>query len=178
MDLGTHIRELRKERGITLLMMSEATDLSIGYLSKVENNLSSPTIAHLHKICEALGITINDILQEESPETKVNVVRMEDRKILFSQNNGGIILQNITEGHSNILGTVQTITDDKVYDSEPHLHDELGILAKGRLEGIAEGKSYYLEPGDTIYIRAGTMHSTHRNSDEECVSYWIKYAAQ
>ena len=50
MDLGTHIRELRKERGITLLMMSEATDLSIGYLSKVENNLSSPTIAHLHKI--------------------------------------------------------------------------------------------------------------------------------
>lgn len=175
-DLGARIRSLRKERGVTLAVMAETTGLSLGYLSKLENDLTSPTIAHLHKICEALGLTINDILLDEPEEKSVTVVRAEDRTPLFQQGDG-LQFHSLTKGHTILQGTAMTISSDELYSSEPHTHDELGIVASGVLEILVDGQTYRLFPGDTIYIRAGTMHSCRRATPETCISYWIKTAS-
>ncbi len=176
-DLGARIRSLRKERGVTLAVMAETTGLSLGYLSKLENDLTSPTIAHLHKICEALGLTINDILLEEPVMQNATLVRTEERKPLFSLDHGGLQFQSLTKGHTILQGTAMTIRSDQVYSSEPHTHDELGIVAAGVLEILIDDETYRLFPGDTIYIRAGTMHSSRRATPEVCISYWIKTAS-
>lgn len=175
-DLGTRIRCLRKERGVTLAVMAETTGLSLGYLSKLENDLTSPTIAHLHKICEALGLTINDILLDEPEEKNVTVVRAEDRTPLFQQGDG-LQFHSLTKGHTILQGSAMTICSDELYSSEPHTHDELGIVADGVLELLIDEQIYRLLPGDTIYIRAGTMHQCRRGSSEVCTSYWIKTAS-
>ena len=75
------------------------TGLSLGYLSKLENDLTSPTIAHLHKICEALGLTINDILAEPEEHTSVAVVHRAERKPLFQQNRGGLQFEALTRSY-------------------------------------------------------------------------------
>ncbi len=173
-DLGARIRSLRKERGVTLAVMAENTGLSLGYLSKLENDLTSPTIAHLHKICEALGLTINDILLEEPEVKNVTLVRTGERAPLLRLDDGGLQFYSLTKGHTILQGTSMTINSDEVYCSEPHTHDELGIVATGVLEIFIDDQSYRLLPGDTIYIRAGTMHSSRRATPEVCISYWIK----
>lgn len=174
-QLGARIRQLRKERGITLTMMTERTGLSLGYLSKLENDLTSPTIAHLHKICEALGLTINDILLEKQPMQRVTIVRAAERPCIFSQD--GLEYAALTKGHTILQATAMTLSGSKTYDSEPHTHDELGIVASGVLELMIGESCYRLLPGDSIYIHAGTMHSTRSGSEEPCVSYWIKTGA-
>ena len=67
MKIGVRIRALRKARGITLTEMAEKTELSTGYLSKLENDQTSPTLVHLQKLCTAMDITLNDILSPEEP---------------------------------------------------------------------------------------------------------------
>lgn len=68
--IGNMIKLCRRKKQITLQVLSEQTGLSVSYLSTLERGLSSPTIANLNLICEALGITMADLilkLDEKSP---------------------------------------------------------------------------------------------------------------
>lgn len=49
-DIGKRIKQFREERGLTLKNVSDATGLSIGFLSQIERNITDPSIASLKKI--------------------------------------------------------------------------------------------------------------------------------
>jgi|GEM_PF-299960 len=176
-EIGQRIKELRKERNMTLTSIAEKTDLSLGFLSKLERDLTSPTIANLHKVCNALNITLNDILDTNPVHQDVCIVRNDEQKILFEQDNGGLRYKAMTIGDTEIKVTSMTISNDQLYPFTPHDHDELGIIIQGILALNINDKDYYLYPGDTIYISARTMHTGKRASDEACISYWIKQAS-
>lgn len=173
-NIGERIKALRKERNITLSALAESTDLSLGFLSNLERNQTSPTIAHLHKICNALGITLNDILLDTKTSNDITVIRHDERPVLFEQDNGALQYAAMTQGTSNIKVTAMTINSDDLYPFTPHEHEELGIVVQGVLELQTNNKTYFLYPGDSIFIRSGTMHSGRRASEETCISYWVK----
>lgn len=191
MGIGEQLKVLRKSKSITLTEVSEKIDLSVGFLSNLERDLTSPTIDVLHKICNVLNITINDILQPDSSEethTAVTdgssvkpetfVVRGDDRKLLFQENDTKLTYFSMTKGHTDVKVSAMRITGNELYKFDKHDHDELGIVISGSLEIQLEGKSIYLYPGDTIYIKAGYVHAGRKASDEECLSYWIKLSSE
>jgi transcriptional regulator with XRE-family HTH domain len=57
--LGREIRGLRKARGYTLAVLAQKCGLSVGYLSLLERDLSTPSINALHAISRALNVTIS-----------------------------------------------------------------------------------------------------------------------
>jgi transcriptional regulator with XRE-family HTH domain len=65
MHIGSRIRSLRLERGLTLPQLSEKAGVSIGLLSQLENandDTANPNLQTLRKIANALGVTIADLL--------------------------------------------------------------------------------------------------------------------
>ena len=174
--IGERIKVLRKEKKITLATMADQTGLSIGFLSKLEHDQTSPTIANLHKICEVLGLTLNDVLSNDIPHQKVAVVRASERQLVFESEDRDLQYTAVTEGDTILKTTAITLKPGKTYPSMPHSHDELGIVVSGILEVVADGQNYLLQAGDSIYIRAETMHSIRCASAEPCVSYWTKTA--
>ena len=74
--LGERIRENRKKKMMTIKRLSEYTGLSVGYLSMLEQNKTTPTIDNLARICESLEISIVDILESEC-EAKT-IIRKEE----------------------------------------------------------------------------------------------------
>lgn len=180
MEIGERIKAIRKQKNMTLAEMVEKTEFSLGFLSNVERNQTSPTIANLHKICNVLNITLNDILDLGDPtvEDYVTVVRHDERKILFEQDNGSLKYEAMSEGDTQIKATVMTLSGDQIFPFTPHDHDEMGVIAEGSMEMQIDDKSYYLYPGDSIYIKTGTMHSGKKTSKENCVSYWFKLSNQ
>lgn len=68
MDIGSKIRELRKSNDLTLEELASRSELTKGFLSQVERNLTSPSISTLEDILEALGTTLSDFFQEEKEE--------------------------------------------------------------------------------------------------------------
>lgn len=54
--VGARIRSLREERDLSLRSLAKAAGVSVGYISKVEHGISSPTVDMLTKLAEPLGI--------------------------------------------------------------------------------------------------------------------------
>ena len=55
MDIGKKIRSLRIQRGLTQEELGDRCELSKGFISQLERNLSSPSIATLTDMLECLG---------------------------------------------------------------------------------------------------------------------------
>jgi len=59
--IGRNIRELRKERGLTLKQMARRTKLSVSLLSQIERAESSASVSSLFKVATALDVRITDL---------------------------------------------------------------------------------------------------------------------
>ena len=57
MDIGARIRQLRNKNNLTLEELASRCELTKGFLSQLERNLTSPSISTLEDIVEALGMT-------------------------------------------------------------------------------------------------------------------------
>lgn len=168
--IGTRIKDRRKGLSLTISEMSSYTGLSCGYLSNIERNQTSPTLANLNTICEVLGTTLSDMIRTESDE-KV-VVRKEER-FVRRYRNGSEIIEVIDFGKGGDLYEYSTILPG----AEPglvskHPYDEIGTVLSGSLVVNIDGVRHELHENDSIYIRARCLHSTENEGDVPSVSFW------
>lgn len=168
--IGENIKSIRKNKSFTLQDISDATELSLGYLSKLERNMTSPTIANLQKICSALDITMTELVS--SFEDNKILIKKDDRKTIF-ESKTNVRYEMTTEGVRNLEGVCMIIDDNsKENISYKHRTDEFGIVTKGSMEMTINGTKYILEEGDAIYIEAESAHSFKKLKNGECISYW------
>lgn len=62
-SLGTHIRKLRKKRGLTIRELSDKADLSTDFISDIERGRKEPSVTTLSKLSDALGVKISYLLK-------------------------------------------------------------------------------------------------------------------
>ena len=95
-NIGVKVRVLRKERGLTQEKLAEMAEISINYLSKIENNrIKNVGVLITFRLAKALGVTsgylmgqedMNELLDEEilgrlaecSPEDKKKILKIID----------------------------------------------------------------------------------------------------
>ena len=73
MEIGGKIRELRIQNGLTLSELASRSELTKGFLSQLERNLTSPSIATLEDILEALESLILKLRDELDDEQDLAV---------------------------------------------------------------------------------------------------------
>ena len=71
MELGGKIRQLRNQKGLTQEELADRCELTKGYISQLENDLNSPSIATLADILSALGSNLSEFFREEAEEKVV-----------------------------------------------------------------------------------------------------------
>ena len=74
MEIGKKIRRLRIQNSLTQEELAERCELTKGFISQVERDLTSPSIATLIDILEGLGTNLRDFFNE-----------IEDEKIVFTK---------------------------------------------------------------------------------------------
>ncbi len=75
-NLGLRLRTLRLNKGYTLRGLARRAGCSASFLSQIELNQGSPTVANLQKICNALQFPISDVLREETRLEEPQFVRL------------------------------------------------------------------------------------------------------
>ena len=60
--IGIRIKETRNQQGTSAEELAELADLSSVYISYIENAKRKPSLESLVKICNALGITLDELL--------------------------------------------------------------------------------------------------------------------
>jgi transcriptional regulator with XRE-family HTH domain len=61
-QIGARLKEIRRTLDRTLAQVSEVTGVSISNLSKIENNQISPSFDIMKRICDGLGVSIEDFV--------------------------------------------------------------------------------------------------------------------
>lgn len=64
LKIGMKLRELRKERGLTLKQLAERTNLSVSLISQIERAESSASISTLNKLATTLDLSLKEIFQQ------------------------------------------------------------------------------------------------------------------
>lgn len=67
-DLGARIKALRMKKGLTLEELGSRTELTKGFLSQLERNLTSPSLATLEDIVEVLGVTMSGFFADDEEQ--------------------------------------------------------------------------------------------------------------
>lgn len=62
MQIGEHIRKLRKMNHISLRELADSTGLSVSFLSDIEHQRSEPSLASLELIAKGFGLGAGDML--------------------------------------------------------------------------------------------------------------------
>ena len=75
MNIGQVIRRYRKKQKLTLKAVAEKAGVSESFLSQVENNVNSPSVDTLQKICGSIGISTGDLLNEAENQESLIMVR-------------------------------------------------------------------------------------------------------
>lgn len=70
MRIGEKIKRLRLENGLTQEELANRCELSKGFISQVERDMTSPSIASLVDILESLGTNLNEFFSENEEEKK------------------------------------------------------------------------------------------------------------
>ena len=88
--LGADIRALRKARGLTLTGMASNLGRSVGWMSQIERDLSSPDIDDLRRIATVLDVPLSILFgQTDAPVQEAGyVVRVGARRAIGSGGGG------------------------------------------------------------------------------------------
>ena len=70
--VGKKIREIRKEKGLSMRELARLSTVSSSTMSDIENERINPSIATLDKIAQALNVPIENIVANTKTEDKID----------------------------------------------------------------------------------------------------------
>src|SRR5947207_10625269 len=82
--IGEHVRRLRTQRRMSVRGFAAETGFSASFISQLENGQVAPSLGSLHKIAEALGVTLGEFFAAAERGDEPLIVRPEDRQRLDS----------------------------------------------------------------------------------------------
>jgi transcriptional regulator with XRE-family HTH domain len=89
LDLGTRLRALRAERGLSLSQLESATRISSSFLSLVESGKSDITISRLVRLADFFEVELSDLVEGSRTERKpLEVIRDGEGSVLTSSSEG------------------------------------------------------------------------------------------
>jgi transcriptional regulator with XRE-family HTH domain len=173
--IGRQIRYRRKQKGLTLKQVAEKADCSDVFISQVERNLASPSIATLKRIANALGVNLITLIQPDETEEEHVVTRKKDRvqfKFPHTEVYSELLATNIRDKQMQPLYKIVKpgAGSEGTYR---HEGEEMGIVLEGTLELTVDTRVYDLEPGDAFYFRSSRKHGYRNKGKEETRMIWV-----
>ena len=68
MEIGSKLKQMRQQCGLTQEELANRCDLTKGYISQLENDLTSPSIATLTDLMVALGSSLKNFFSDDDDE--------------------------------------------------------------------------------------------------------------
>ncbi|MCU1527844.1 MAG: transcription regulator, partial [Frondihabitans sp.] len=76
--IGAKLRASRSAQGLTIAHVAEATQLTPGFISRIERNETSPSVATLVTICQVLSLSIGSLFEPAEKE----VIALDDAPLI------------------------------------------------------------------------------------------------
>ena len=177
-NVGSRIRNIREQQGLSLRALSERCGLSTNAISLIERGINSPTVSSLHRLATALEVPITNFFQEE---TGVNAIHVKRAQGLRFQNSGlnieslGIGLPNQQLEPFRMMVKPGT---DNLEDPITHSGEEFVHCIDGELEYWVGNQRFLLESGDSLLFEATQTHCWRNTTKTPATVITVFQAAQ
>lgn len=173
-DIGFKIRELRKNKGLSVKKLGEKSGVSPGMISQIENGKVVPSIAIMWKLTKALETGIGYFF-DESPALPFNpVVRKNQTKKLLIGNDKREYELLTPDLNRKIEFLKITLEENSSSSDEliQHEGEECGYVIEGTLKVIIQEKEFLLQEGDSIAFDSSLPHRYQNAGKGKCISIW------
>ena len=161
--LGSRIQYLRKQRRITLVEMSEKTDIDMATLSRMENEKMVGTLDSHRRIAQALGLRLPQLYEEVAQKLEDIKEKAIRRRVETFSHSSGAVAELLTNGilQKKMMPVLLRIKPKGATEVEEHpaLSERFVYLLKGSVEVKIGNEERILNPGDSLYFDASGPHS-------------------
>ncbi|MBE5962410.1 MAG: cupin domain-containing protein [Lachnospiraceae bacterium] len=158
MKIGEKIKELRVQKSLTQEELADRAELSKGFISQLERDLTSPSIATLVDILQCLGTNLEEFFAGTTSEqvvfNKQDYFEKEDCEL---KNKIEWIIPNAQKNAMEpILLTLEQ--DGSTYPDNPHEGEEFGYVLSGSITIHIGNKTYKAKKGESFYFIPNKKH--------------------
>lgn len=158
-DVASCLRELRKEREMSMRALAHRSGLSANALSMIERGKTSPSVSTLYKLADAMGVPVTAFFGPQMVRTRVVFLRANERTRVSFQRGiweglGGEQFVGRVEPFMLTLESGASSGDNSMV----HTGHEFVFCLRGQLEYQVEKEIYNLEPGDSLLFSAHLQH--------------------
>lgn len=172
-NIGKKIRALRLGNNLTQEELANRLELTKGYISQLENNLTSPSMQTLFAILEVLGTDVHEFFSIEEEQTVV--FKKED---FYEKENhtlkhmiSWIVPNALKYEMEPIIIDIEPGGQSEIDD--PHAGEEFGYVLEGQVTLVLNKKRYVIRKGETFYYLANKEHYLLNLGSQYAKILWV-----
>lgn len=173
MNIGDKIRRLRVKSSLTQEELADRCELTKGFISQVERDLTSPSIATLVDILEGLGTNLKDFFNETIDEkivfSKEDAFEMENDELKYT------LKWIVPNAQKNIMEPIliELEPDGRTKEDSPHEGEEFGYVINGSIYMHVGKEKYRVKKGESFYYKANSNHYISNAGKTKASIIWV-----
>lgn len=171
MQIGEKLKRLRVKNQLTLEELANRSEVTKGFLSQVERNLTSPSIATLGDILEALGTTLGEFFSEDKEE-----------KIVFAASDFFVNIQDdysisyiVPNAQKNSMEPMlmELKGGGRSEEYGPFEAEEFGYVLQGKVILHYGDRKYTVKKGQSFYFKGDRSHYLSNEWESVAKVIWV-----
>jgi transcriptional regulator with XRE-family HTH domain len=164
-EISKKIKVLRQKSNITIQALARTTDLTPGYLSKIENSDTPPPIPTLSKIAYALNVHVSYFFEDNGEQNRgLSIIKKSERKELIGDYTPlgykyeAIIRNKKDKDLKPLIVTLPHGIEPQNVPFNYHNGDEMIYVLAGKMMFFYGDDQYAVEEGDCLYFDSTIPH--------------------
>jgi DNA-binding transcriptional MerR regulator/mannose-6-phosphate isomerase-like protein (cupin superfamily) len=168
--IGSHLRQLRAKRRLSLAQVARSVGISVGFLSALERSQMSGSVGTLRKLARFYKTNILDFFDATGASSRQ--VKPAQRKVLEA--GPGVQMELLAWGNTVMEPHLFRVAPRAGSgDSYTHEGEEFLYVLRGQLAITVEKEEYRLKAGDSFYFESATPHHWQNPGKAETWVLWV-----
>ncbi|TCT14628.1 XRE family transcriptional regulator [Natranaerovirga pectinivora] len=173
MKIGQKIKRLRMQKGLTQEELADRSELSKGFISQLERDLTSPSIASLIDILQCLGSNLKDFFND-----------IKDEQVVFKKSD--YFIKNDVELKNEIQWIIPNAQKNSMepillnlepggstLPDYPHEGEEFGYVLNGSIAIHIGSEIYKAKKGESFYFVPDKTHFVENTGKIVASLIWV-----
>ncbi len=170
-EIGRKIKQYRRQLDLTQEELAQRTELTKGYISQLENDLCSPSIATLEDILSVLGVSLRDFFAEERLD---KVVYTQADYFVSDSDNGKLTWLIPNSQVKQMEPIILTLNEgQQSIERYPFEGEEFGYVLYGAVDVVCGSSRFRVKKGETFSLDGKQQHTIQNAKNGESKLLWV-----